>query len=98
VLSLNPLEVAMRKSTAIVAVALLFAMFAFQQDRPRAAQKAAGVVQRWEYDVISIGTTDVVGGGKHELNRKGKDGWELCGASLDTQFKQAYFIPKRPAQ
>ena len=88
----------MRTNTVIVAVALLFAMFAFQPDRPSAAQKAERIKQQWEYDVIAIGTTDVVGGGKLELNRKGKDGWELCGTSLDTQFKQAFLILKRPTQ
>jgi len=98
----------MHRSTAVAVVAVFFvlAWFAFPNYRPDAAGQvrveipnaAKAETQKWQYDVIAIGTTDVVGGGKNELNRRGKDGWELCGISLDPQFKQAFLILKRPLQ
>ena len=87
----------MQKLAPLLAAAVLFtlALFAFRSE-PYAAQKAQDAMRRWEYDTIEINSNDVAGGGKHELNKKGKDGWELCGTA-ETGFKATVLILKRPA-
>jgi len=89
-------EVAMSKSTTIAAVAVLslIALFALRADRGTAAQVAPAKVQNWEYETILLQNVDVQGAAPEDLNKKGRQEWELCGTV--TFDKSTVLIVKRP--
>src|SRR5688500_385056 len=98
-----PLEVAMRKPTTLVAVAVLVALawitiLANRQSiaqRAELKQQAAGA-QNWEYETIELTSLTIAYDGKRELNRKGKEGWELCGTASYAPQNNTVLILKRP--
>jgi hypothetical protein len=105
-LPLYSLEVAMRKSIALIVVAILFvlAWFVFPEYRPYAAGQvrveipnaAKAEIPKWEYEAIEFASFDVAGPGKRELNQRGKQGWELCGTTSYPPQNNTVLILKRP--
>jgi hypothetical protein len=99
--SLNPLEVAMRKPTALVAIAVVLfvlAWCAFPEFRPHAAGQvrveipnAAKAVQKWEYETFSALKDQPT---ETELSQFGKEGWELC--QVIPREPHSLLIFKRP--
>jgi hypothetical protein len=93
----------MRKSTALFAVPILFvlAWFAFPEFRQYAtgqAVQAPAIRQTWEYDVIRAIASDVGSSGENELDRRGKQGWELCESVTLNDGNVTFLILKRPLQ
>jgi hypothetical protein len=95
----------MRKSIALVVVAVLFllAWYAFPEHRPYAAGQvrveipnaAKAEAQKWEYLVVHQEPRQLIAvGGEKGLNAYGMDGWELCQAI--TSESTTTVILKRP--
>jgi hypothetical protein len=88
----------MRKSTALVAIAVLMAIVSIGlvADRHSAAQGPAAFrpVPRWEYKTIRV-SLSAEEAGQGELSPLGEEGWELC-AAVQPERGGQYLILKRP--
>ena len=88
----------MRKSLAIVAIAVLIALALIDllAHRQSVAQGPAALrpAPRWEYKTIRANLS-VEEAGKGELNTLGEEGWELC-AAAQPEGRGQFLILKRP--
>jgi hypothetical protein len=92
------MEVAMTRTTAFVAVAvllvlsLILSMPIFGQ---RIVEQQVRPAPRWEYKTIRHDLTTETSGDRSELNALGGRGWELC-ESVQTEGGRPFLILRRP--
>jgi len=80
----------MRKTTLILALSFLAAVvwLGAQLNQPRAAENAKPIADTWEYRVESDYE-------KGNLNQLGKQGWEICAATIDLNKVPIVFLKRR---
>jgi hypothetical protein len=81
----------MRKSTFILALSFLAALVWLGAQRSPHAAENAKPIDTWEYRVES----DYSQG---NLNQLGKQGWEICGATVDTNHIPIIFLKRNSHQ